>query len=183
MRLLNTTVTSLQMSERPQQSITPPAFAQPLVVEEVPAIPLERYRALYRAVGEPHHWTSRLLPDAELRREIHRPAIRIFVASTAERSAGWFEIETRPAIGESRIVHFGVMPEFRGRGLADFLLSQAIQAAFCEGVSCVSIETNTLDHPAALPLYLKHGFKRYATRQVQTPAIETVAGRAAATMS
>lgn len=177
MRLLNTTVTSLQLSILPEQTIRPPALSEPIVVDEIPEISLERYRALYRAVGEAHHWTSRLLPDAELRREIHSPAIRIFVASSGTRSVGWFEIETRPAIGESRIVHLGVLPDFRGQGLAGFLLSQAIKAGFAEGISCVSIETNTLDHPAALPLYLKHGFQPYATRQVQTPAIEPDAAR------
>lgn len=172
MQLLNTTVTSLQLSERPPRMAPPPAAAEAILVEEITNIPLERYRALYRAVGEAHHWTSRLLPDAELRREIHKPGMHIFVATSGTKCVGWFEIETRAEIGESRIVHFGVMPEFRGRGLADFLLSQAIQAGFSDGVSCVSIETNTLDHPAALPLYLKHGFQPYATRQVQTPAIE-----------
>ncbi|MEH6721385.1 MAG: GNAT family N-acetyltransferase [Aurantimonas endophytica] len=181
MALLTTTVTSLQMSSRPEDMTPAPVFPEPIVVQEEPRMPLERYRALYRAVGEAHHWTSRLLPDDDLRREIHSRAIRLFVASSGSASVGWFEIETRPAIGESRIVHLGVMPEFRGRGVAGFLLSQAIQAGFSDGISCVSIETNTLDHPAALPLYLKHGFKPYATRQVQTPAIETRPARATAT--
>ncbi|NDV88756.1 GNAT family N-acetyltransferase [Aurantimonas aggregata] len=181
MALLTTTVTSLQISTRPQQMVPPPALPEPVVVEEVPLMPLPRYRALYRAVGEAHHWTSRLLSDEALRREIHGPAIRIFVATSGAATIGWFEIETRPAIGEARIVHLGVMPEFRGRGLAGFLLSQAIQAGFSEGISCVSIETNTLDHPAALPLYLKHGFQPFATRQVQTPAINPAPARASET--
>ena len=181
MPLLTTTVTSLQLSNPPEHMVPPPSFPEPIVVEEVPRIPLERYRALYRAVGEPHHWTSRLLPDEDLRREIHGPAIRIFVASSGAAPVGWFEIETRPAIGESRIVHLGVMPAFRDRGLAGFLLSQAIRAGFSTGITCVSIETNTLDHPAALPLYLKHGFRPFASREVQTPAIVPTAARTPAT--
>ena len=88
--------------------------------------------------------------------------------------AGWFELDNRPATREVRIVHFGILPEFRGRGLAHVMLSRAIWSAFAANPERVTIETNTLDHPAALALYQKHGFRPYALRDVQTPAIETV---------
>ena len=80
----------------------------------------------------------------------------------------------RREIDEARIVHFGIMPGFRGRGLSHFMLSQAIFAGFAEGAKRLTIETNTLDHPAALNLYISHGFRPYATRDVKTPAIEAV---------
>lgn len=172
MRLLTTLVTSLEMCEPPQTEVPLPLCDQPLAVRQVRHIRLDSYRTLYRALGDAHHWTSRLLPDDRLSREIHNAATRIFVLLCDETVAGWFEIEMRPAIREARIVHFGILPAYRGRRLADYLLSKAITAGFAEGARRLTLETNTLDHPAALPLYRKHGFRPYATREVQTPAIE-----------
>ncbi|MEX6506544.1 GNAT family N-acetyltransferase [Jiella sp. M17.18] len=174
MRLLATTVTSLEMRRRPDERLPPPPTDAPLRIDEVRQMPIERYRALYKAIGAPHHWTSRLLPDARLKREIHAPRTRIFVMTLGSATAGWFELEIKREIDEARIVHFGIMPGFRGRDLAHFMLSQAIWAGFSEGARRLTIETNTLDHPAALPLYKKHGFRPYATRDVKTPAIEAV---------
>nr|WP_206456308.1 GNAT family N-acetyltransferase [Aurantimonas marina] len=179
MRLLTTTVTSLDMCEPPRTEVPPPPCGESLAVTRVRDIRLDSYRMLYRALGDAHHWTSRLLPDERLSREIHNDSTRIFVLLCDEIVAGWFEIEMRPALREARIVHFGILPAYRGRGFADYLLSKAIAAGFAEGARRLTLETNTLDHPAALPLYRKHGFRPYAKREVQTPAIETASRFAA----
>lgn len=172
MRLLTTQVTSLEIREPPQTEVPEPPCNEPLAVTRVRDIRLDSYRMLYRALGDAHHWTSRLLPDDQLSREIHNETTRIFALLCDEIVAGWFEIEMRPALREARIVHFGILPAFRGRGFSDYLLSKAIAVGFAEGAGRLTLETNTLDHPAALPLYRKHGFRPYATRRVQTPAIE-----------
>lgn len=173
MRLLTTQVISLEMRAPSQTEVPEPHSNEPLAVTRVHDIRLDSYRTLYRALGDAHHWTSRLLPDDQLSREIHHESTRIFVLLCGEIVAGWFEIEMRPSVREARIVHFGILPAFRGRGFADYLLSKAIAVGFAEGAGRLTLETNTLDHPAALPLYRRHGFRPYATRRVQTPAIET----------
>ncbi len=173
MRLLTTKVTSLELREPPHGSIAKPDTDDPLQLSEVFDIPLDDYRALYRSVGDPHHWTSRIIPDDLLARELYNGATRIFLLTRGNQAAGWFELEMRRAIKEARIVHLAVLESFRGKHLAGYLLDHAIIAAFQSGIHRLTIETNTLDHPAALPLYLRHGFSIYATRQVQTPAIET----------
>ena len=172
MRLLTTKVTSLELREPPRGPIRAPDTEDPLQLSEIFEIPLADYRALYRAVGDEHHWTSRLLPDDLLARELYNGSTRVFLLSRGNQAAGWFEIEMRRAIKEARIVHLGVLQAFRGKHLAGYLLEHAIRAAFDSGVQRLTIETNTLDHPVALSLYLRHGFRIYATRQVQTPAIE-----------
>ncbi|WP_024351472.1 GNAT family N-acetyltransferase [Aurantimonas coralicida] len=174
MRLLTTTVTSLELRQPPERVASPPASDTELSFREIRDIALDAYRTLYRSVGDPHHWTSRILPDDRLDREIHDEATRIFVLLADDIVAGWFELEMRRSLKSARIVHLGIMPAFRGRGLADHLVSKAIVTGFSEGAERLTIETNTLDHPAALPLYRKHGFTPYATRMVQTPAIESV---------
>ncbi|KQT88489.1 GNAT family N-acetyltransferase [Aurantimonas sp. Leaf443] len=179
LQLLTTRVTSLDMLAPPRARIKVPDVSEPIVVREMPRIPLETYRALYRAVGRPHHWTSRLLPDDRLAREIHRDAVHVHVMTVGGVAAGWFELETSPDLSETRIVHFAILPAFRHRGLAPYLLAHAIHAGFGGRDLRLTIETNTLDHPSALPLYQRHGFRPFATRIVQTPAWESVADAAA----
>jgi GNAT superfamily N-acetyltransferase len=58
------------------------------------------------------------------------------------------------------IAYFGLMPEFVGQGLGKYLLARAVEAAWAEKPSRVWLHTCTLDHPSALPNYLKRGFRR-----------------------
>ncbi|TFF19095.1 GNAT family N-acetyltransferase [Jiella endophytica] len=174
MRLLRTRVTSLELKSPPRGLTPVPHGVGMVAIAEMRWMPLAEYRALYRIVGEAHHWTSRLIDDERLRREIHDRDTRIFVMTVDGRKAGWFELDIRRVTDEVRIVHFGVLPDYRGYGLAHVMLSRAIASAFAGGPKRVTIETNTLDHPAALALYQKHGFRPYALRDVQTPAIESV---------
>ncbi len=150
-----------------------PQTAETLTLRSIPEIPLDLYRSLYDAVGRPHHWTSRRLPDDLLRAEIHAPGMSVHVLEADGEPAGWFELEAGRRPGRTRIVHFGIMPRFRGRGLAPYLLGEAIAAARATGVELVTLETNSLDHPAALPLYEKAGFVCVDKRFVATPAIES----------
>ena len=51
------------------------------------------------------------------------------------------------------------MPEAIGRGLGTYLLQTAVHMAWDRpGVERVTVNTNSLDHPRALPLYQKAGF-------------------------
>ncbi len=171
-RLLKTSVTYLQLARAAAQpsasAAVPPAGVE---VQREPDIPLERYRYLYDAVGRSHHWTSRHLPDWRLKEEIHAAGVQIYVMTADGEPAGWFELDTAHAPGQTRIVHFAVLPAFRGHGYGTFLIDQAIAAALASDCTTVVLETNTLDHPAALPLYRSRGFQPVGTRTVLTPAI------------
>lgn len=162
----------LVMHQLPEHPVPAPENGRDYVLLKVRQIPLNYYRYLYEAVGRPHHWTSRRLGDKALAREIHAPNVRMRILYSDGVPAGWFELDTGRAPRDTRLVHFGIMPEFRGQGLSRHLLSQAIVAAFEEQPSALTVETNTLDHPAALPLYRKMGFRPVSTREVSTPAYE-----------
>lgn len=172
MRILKTTVTTLAMHQPPGAPVPPPANGRAYTVLKATRMPLSYYRYLYQAVGREHHWTSRLLPDEALGREIHAPSVRLRVLYCDGSPAGWFELDAGRAPRETRLVHFAVMPSFRGIGLARHLLSEAIVAGFEEHPAALTVETNTLDHPAALPLYRKMGFRPVSTRDVSTPAYD-----------
>ncbi|MCK5932098.1 MAG: GNAT family N-acetyltransferase [Fulvimarina manganoxydans] len=177
-RLLTTRVLSLEMTiEAYRAGRETELRARRLRIEDHPRMPLPRYRALYEAVGAAHHWTSRLLPDDRLREEIHNPKCRLYTAALGHDTVGWFEVEVKRAIREARIVHFGMLPAFQGLGHAGEMLERAIEAGFSEGPKRLIIETNTLDHPAALKLYRKHGFVPYASREVQTPTFDSFLDR------
>lgn len=63
--------------------------------------------------------------------------------------------------GECLIRFLGLVPELAGRGHGGWLFAQVLALSWRPGVRCVQVNTCTLDHPAALPAYLKAGFTAY----------------------
>ena len=55
--------------------------------------------------------------------------------------------------------YFGVLPGYQGRGLGKYLLTRAVEEGWRRGANRVWLHTCTLDHPGALPNYLKRGFR------------------------
>ena len=146
-------VTYLEMRERP---VPRPVPASPLRLERWATVDPERYRALFRRVGERWLWFSRLaMDDATLMAkvaEVHA------VLDEAGREAGLLELDFR-VDGECLIRFLGLVPELAGQGHGRWLFAQALALAWRSGVDRVRVHTCSLDHPAALPAYLRAGFK------------------------
>jgi GNAT superfamily N-acetyltransferase len=54
---------------------------------------------------------------------------------------------------------FGLAPQATGRGLGTYLLQTAVHMAWDRPAAVrVTVNTNSLDHPRALPLYQRAGF-------------------------
>lgn len=156
-RILRATVTHLQMAQPPQRYPAAPAGPQ-LALFRCRAMPLHFYRYLYDRVGRDWHWTAALtLSDAELSERLSNARTDVRVLYMDGSPAGFFELR-RLSGEECRLVHFGLMPHAIGRGLGRWFLGEAIRAAWEEGSHTVTVETCTLDHPAALQLYQKMGF-------------------------
>ena len=66
------------------------------------------------------------------------------------------------------LTYFGLLSEFMGKGLGKHLLSSAVEEAFALGANRVWLQTCTLDDPAAMPNYLKRGFKPFKTEKYLT---------------
>jgi GNAT superfamily N-acetyltransferase len=146
-------VTYLEMTEQP----TPrPLPASPLRLEPWPAPDPARYRTLFERVGAPWLWYSRLTMDDERLRqemaEVHA------VVDPAGAEIGLIELDFRSA-GECLVRFLGLVPELAGRGHGGWLLAQALALAWRPDIRRVAVNTCTLDHPAALPAYLKAGFR------------------------
>ncbi|KAI9012181.1 acyl-CoA N-acyltransferase [Hyaloraphidium curvatum] len=160
---LVTIVTYLEMLERPEGGAPPLREDLAIGLEEM--MPLDRYRRLFRRVGEPWLWSSRLrMSDAELAAEIHDAKVEVWTAVHPGETepAGIFELDFRKP-GECEIQFFALVPGFTGRGVGSWLMGNALHRAWGrDGVARVHLHTCHLDSPPAMAFYLKMGFKAFA---------------------
>jgi GNAT superfamily N-acetyltransferase len=159
-------VTSLEMKSRPVLRAMP---ASDLRLERWNAPTPEKYRMLYRRIGEPWLWFSRIeIDDAALSAIIHDPKVRIWaVLDRRGIEVGILELDFREA-GQCEIAFFGLVPELAGRGHGKWLMALALQAGWAvPGVERMWVHTCTLDGPWALNFYIKSGFAPYQ-RQLET---------------
>nr|WP_210235291.1 GNAT family N-acetyltransferase [Mesorhizobium sp. M00.F.Ca.ET.217.01.1.1] len=80
--------------------------------------------------------------------------------------AGFFDLDRRDK-ETVEVVYFGLMGHVAGRGFGKWLLSEAMAAAFSADVRRIVLKTCSLDHPAALAIYQKAGFRVVAEVSIQ----------------
>jgi len=148
-------VTYLEMTRPPDLAM--PSSSLSLRLVEVPEP--EHYRALFRHVGAPWLWFSRLvMDDAHLATIIQHPKVELYaVLDEAGSEAGMLELDFREA-GECELAFIGLVPDLAGQGHGKWLLGEAVHRAWREGVERVHVHTCSLDHPAALSAYRRVGF-------------------------
>ena len=148
-------VTYLEMVERPPLRPMPDS---PLRMVKWVDVDPARYRLLFERVGARWLWFSRLaMDDGRLRQEIQE------VHAVVDRTGveiGMVELDFRQT-GQCLIRFLGLVPELAGRGHGKWLFAQTLALAWRAGIARVHVNTCTLDHPAALPSYLKAGFRAY----------------------
>lgn len=151
-------ITHLELAAPPGARIPPPLGFRLALMRAV-RMPPAFYRFLYEQVGKPHHWALRRnLDDGDLRAAIHSATTEIDVLYADGSPAGFFELDLARLPAEAEILHLGLVPDFQGRGLGRFLLSEAVFAAWAHGPAKITIHTSSLDNPRALHLYQKAGF-------------------------
>jgi GNAT superfamily N-acetyltransferase len=151
-------VTYLEMRSAPEQSVPP----SPLTLKRVDVPQPEHYRELFRLIGGPWLWFSRLLlDDAHLAAIIQHPKVELYgVRDEAGREIGMLELDFREG-HECELAFIGLVPELSGKGHGRWLLAEAARRAWREGVDRVHVHTCSLDHPAALSAYRSAGFTPY----------------------
>jgi GNAT superfamily N-acetyltransferase len=160
-------VTYLEMRTRPRSQ---PLQPMPFRLQRWVAPDRDRYRALFRRIGAPWLWFSRLaMPDEALDAIIADPLIEIYALSDRHGvETGMVELDFRVS-GCCEIAYFGLIPELTGKGLGRWLMQHALGLAWRKHVTLVQVHSCTLDHPKALNFYRNAGF--VAVRQ----AVETFA--------
>lgn len=157
-------VTYLVMDQRP---VAGPPLSSPLTLDRWRNPDLGKYRALFRRVGGPWLWFSRLImDDGVLAAIVHDPGVEVHAVVDGGDAVGLLELDMR-APGTCALAYVGLVPSFTGRGHGRWLLATALDLAWRPNVRRVTVHTCTLDHPAALPAYLRAGFV------VERRAVET----------
>ena len=151
-------VTYLEM-RRPVEPAVP---ASPLSLKRIEVPEPEHYRALFRLIGAPWLWFSRLIiDDAHLAGIIQHPKVELYtVIDQNGAEVGMLELDFREPC-ECELAFIGLVPELSGKGHGRWLLSEAVRLAWREGADRVHVHTCSLDHPAALGAYRRAGFTPY----------------------
>jgi GNAT superfamily N-acetyltransferase len=153
-----TVVTFLEMRTRPRLRREPTGRQWRL---EVIGLDLERYRALFRRVGEDWLWFSRLImPDGALAGILGHPKIEAYALREGGADLGLLELDFRSRRA-AQLAFFGLVPEAIGSGAGRHLMNEAIRRAFRRPIGRLFVHTCSLDHPSALPFYLRSGFTAY----------------------
>ena len=151
-----TVVTTLEMRTRPPLRPLPPS---PLRLTRWRSPRPDKYRALFRRVGEPWLWYSRLaFDDAKLIAIIQDPGVEVYaVEDRMGVEIGMLELDFRQK-GATELSYLGLVPELAGQGHGRWLMANALALAWRLGVGRVWVHTCTLDHPRALGFYRAQGF-------------------------
>jgi GNAT superfamily N-acetyltransferase len=152
---LATVVTYLEMHAPPDRPVPPSSLS----LRRIEAPTVAEYRVLFRRIGEPWLWFSRLIiADDQLAAIIEHPEVELFaVIDGTGRDVGMLELDFRED-GECELAFVGLIPDLAGQGHGRWLLAEALNRAWHSGVSRVHVHTCTLDHPAALAAYRRAGF-------------------------
>ena len=152
-------VTYLEMRTPPPPELHP--TTSEFVIRRLKAPDLDWYRDLFRRIGEPWLWFSRLrMRDDELQAIIHSDDVDIFALSYNEVDAGLLEFDRR-RMPDIQLTFFGIVPELIGKGAGRALLQYGLAAEWKRHPQRVWLHTCTHDHPRALEFYGKAGFVAY----------------------
>jgi GNAT superfamily N-acetyltransferase len=148
-------VTYLEIRERPHVTVPD----SPLLLKRIDVPDPEHYRDLFRLVGAPWLWFSRLvMDDAHLASIIQHPKVELYsVVDQNGRDVGMLELDFRDP-HECELAFIGLIPTLSGIGHGRWLLAEAIHRGWHEDVTRMHVHTCSLDHPAALGAYRRAGF-------------------------
>lgn len=161
---IEVTVTFLEMTAPPSH-YPPLPYGRQIALLKTRDIPRHFYRYLMDRVGRKWHWVNSLrTSDAEIEEGLRAAGRDIRVLYVDGAPAGFFDL--KPHLPEEvELAYFGMMDHAMGQGIGRWFLGAAIEACWSHGPKLVTVQTCTLDHPAALPLYQRLGFSPVGQKQ------------------
>ena len=157
-------ITYLEMQDDP--GLNAPALPEGVHLAHAVNPPVWFFLTMYEAVGRDYEWRDRF-DQAEKDPEtlaafVSDPLVEMWVAYAKGWPQGFFMLDWREA-GTCDLAYFGLVPEAVGTGLGGSLLRTAIAKGWARpDVLKMTVNTCTLDHPRALDLYKKMGFRPVA---------------------
>jgi ribosomal protein S18 acetylase RimI-like enzyme len=159
---IDVTITHLEATSPPGPA-RPPMPALKLAMLRVDRISVPYFRYLYAEIGRDWIWHERrLLDDATLAARFEDPGVQVHVLHVGGEPGGYVELDMRRLPAEAELAFFGLRGALTGRGVGRWLLDWAMREMWRTEPRRLYVNTCTLDHPAALPLYQKLGFRPFA---------------------
>ncbi len=153
-----TVVTYLEMMARP--AVSPLSKPNTWTLQRIDG-DHQRYRALFREVGEPWLWFSRaIMADETLASILDDPGVEAYALHDGTCDIGLLELDFR-LDEEVELAFLGLVPGSIGQGAGRFLMNEAVSRAFAKPIRRFFVHTCTLDSPGALPFYIRSGFTPY----------------------
>jgi GNAT superfamily N-acetyltransferase len=150
-------VTQLEMTAAGQLNPAPVVDGVALRVTG-PGPEIER---LHVRIGTPYAWPSASRSAGDWAKWLAEPRQYRLIEYRGE-VAGAADFEEQPG-GTVVITTFGLLPEFVGKGLGGYALTLVVADAWAlPGTERVWLHTSSLDHPNALPNYLRRGFRSFS---------------------
>ena len=119
---------------------------------------------LYKEVGRKYEWTDWLRSEKKvLERFLTDENVFLYSLILQGEPKGFFVLDSR-RLPVCDLAYFGLFDDVTGKGLGKVMMNRVFEAVIAQGnVKKLTVNTNTLDHRSALPLYQKAGFKIYKT--------------------
>ena len=119
---------------------------------------------LYKEVGRKYEWTDWLRSEREvLERFLTDENVVLYSLLLKGETKGFFVLDYR-RLSLCDLAYFGLFDDVTGRGLGKLMMNKVFQVIIeQDNVKTLTVNTNTLDHKSALPLYQKAGFNIYKT--------------------
>ena len=114
----------------------------------------------YKNIGKNCQWVDRLTwTDLNWMEYISDERLSTYILKDKDEISGYYEILFNRDIKEAEIAYFGILEEYFGKKLGGYLLSEAIENSFKNGMLRIWVHTCSLDHKNALDNYLSRGMK------------------------
>ncbi len=151
--------TFLEMSRKQEQD---EIIRNDLTLFHMETADIERYLALFKAVGENWLWFSRLsISKSDVETLIQNPNFEIFIVQQNDKDLGLLELDITNK-KNIELAYFGLTEQAIGKGIGTWLMQQAINRTFeHHQANRFFMHTCTMDSPQALTFYMKLGFKPY----------------------
>ena len=121
----------------------------------------------YKQIGRKHRWIDRLAwEDKKWIEYVENPRVKTFVLKDNSNLVGYYETIRDKNNDHSEIAYFGILEEYFGRKCGGYLLSEAINKLFKDGMSRVWLHTCSLDHENAIKNYLARGMKIFKSEKI-----------------
>ena len=122
-------------------------------ISEVNPPDFQLNKFFYKQIGKKHRF-------------VESPRVKTFILKDNNNLAGYYETIRDVDKDQSEIAYFGILEEYFGKKCGGYLLSEAINQLFQEGMSRVWLHTCSLDHKNAIKNYLARGMQIFKSEKI-----------------